>query len=192
MKVSAVTPAADASDPTHPDHDRWVKDRTLKMEIDHAKAVGLPLRHAEAENLRLLDRAERIARDSKPAPRKTKPAAITPDMPRKGHRQRMLERGVTIKQATPEVSILKLSPCGRCGTCRNCMRERRVLLIVQKRKDDAYLAHLAGNLFMAGLHASARTGKFKGLVKRDVDRKLTAMAEEACDLSVSRLGEWRR
>lgn len=189
MKVTAVTPADNASDPKHPDHDRWVKETTLKMEVEHAKRVGLPLRVAEAENLRLLERSEQIAKSQKPATKK-KPAAVTADMPRKGHRQRVLERGVTVKKAGPEISLLKLSPCGRCGTCRNCMRERRVLLIVQKRKDDAFLGALANRLFIAGLHASARVGKFKGLSKRDVDRALTVQAESACDASVRLLGNW--
>ncbi len=55
MKVAATEIPDAASNPTHPDHDRWVKDRTLRMEVEHAKVLGLPLRIAEQENQRLLD-----------------------------------------------------------------------------------------------------------------------------------------
>lgn len=187
MKIDSVSVPAVASDPLHPDHERWVKDRTLKMEVDHAKAVGLPLRVAEAENLRMLERSERIARDAKPAPKK-EPAAITPNM---GRRQRVKERGVTVK-AAKEISLLKLSPCGRCGTCPNCMRERRVLLIVQKRKEDRFLKSLADSLFLFTINCSAGIGRFGDLTKRDRDRAIAAKAEEVCNLSVPRLGEWKR
>lgn len=188
MKIDSVTAPAVASDPKHPDHDRWVKERTLKMEIDHAKAVGLPLRVAEAENLRMLERSERIARENKPAPKKQK-AAITPNM---GRGQRVHERGVTVKSAKPEVSILKLSPCGRCGLCRNCQREKRVMLIVSKRKTDQAMKRLADALFLYTLNASAGRGQFALMNKRDIDRAITAKAEEVCDASVRLLGEWKR
>jgi hypothetical protein len=176
VKVAAVTPVDAARDPAHPDHDRWVKETTLKMEVDHAKAVGLPLRHAEAENLRLLERSERIASDSKPvAEPRRKPA-----------RERIADKGVTVRAAKPEISILKMSPCGRCGTCRNCMRERRVLLIMQKRKDDKFLAQIAAGLVCAAM----RMGKYANLSKRDYDRAVAATAEAACEASIPRLGKW--
>lgn len=189
MKVSAVTPTAAASDPAHPDHESWVKDTTLKMEMEHAKRVGISTRDAEAENARMLERSARIAADATPAKKKGKPAAVTPNM---GHAQRKKQRGVTTRFAKPEISLLKLSPCGRCGVCRNCMRERRVLLIVQKRKDDAFLRALSDSLFMFTLRASGGFGEFKFLSKRDIDRAITAKAEETCNLSIPRLGEWRK
>lgn len=183
MKIDSVTAPSQASDPKHPDHNRWVKDRTLKMEIDHAKAVGLPLRAAEAENLRMLERSERIARDSKPAPKKDKPAAITPNM---GRKKRVQERGVTVRAVDSKIRVPKPSPCGRCGVCRNCMRERRVLLIMQKRKDDAFLAGLAKGL----IEAAMGVGRYALLSKRDYDRAVTAACEAACEASIPRLGRW--
>lgn len=189
MKIAPVSAPAQASDPKHPDHDRWVKDRTLKMEVDHAKAVGLPIRVAEAENTRLLERSERIERDKKPATKKDKPAAATPNM---GRKARVAERGVTVKAAKPELSILKLSPCGRCGLCRNCQREKRVMLIVSKRKEDRFYKALADSLFLFTLNCSGGLGRFADMRKRDRDRAITAKAEEVCDASVLRLGEWKR
>lgn len=154
-----------------------VKDATLKMEVEHAQRLGLPTRVAEAENVRMLERSERIAKDAKPAPAK-----------RTDHQQRKADRGVTSKTAKPELSILKLSPCGRCGTCRNCFREKRVLLIIQKRKEDRFLGRLAQTLISAAL----RVGKYSLLSERDFSRAIAATAEEACNLSVPRLGEWRK
>lgn len=192
MKLSSATPSDLASSTSHPDHDRWVKDRTLRMEIEHAKRVGLPLRVAEAENIRLLERADQIAKSSAPEAGGSGPRSIAPDMARRPSRvARNRDRGITIKKAAPEISILKLSPCGRCGVCRNCMRERRVLLVIQKRHDSAYLGALAGRLFIATIHAGARSGKFKGLRKADINRALTAEAEAVCDASIRWLGEWR-
>jgi hypothetical protein len=42
--VKAVTPSAAAASPSHPDHARWVKERTLKQEIEHATLIGGTLR----------------------------------------------------------------------------------------------------------------------------------------------------
>jgi hypothetical protein len=63
VKIHAVTPTDAASDPLHPDHDRWVKERTLAMEVAHAQRMGLGLRHAETENAYWLQRAEAKARE---------------------------------------------------------------------------------------------------------------------------------
>lgn len=176
MKVIAVTPSAAASDPAHPDHDRWVKETTLKMEVEHAERVGKTLREAEAENAYWLNRSARI-----------QPANNTkPTKPRRSREQRLSERGVTVRPA-PLVRPLKPSPCGRCGVCRSCMRERRVVLILQKRNESQFLANLAHGL----LKASMRIGKFAGLSKRDYERAVVAACESACEASISRLGDWK-
>lgn len=182
MKVTAVTPTDAAADPAHPDHDRWVKETTLKVEVEHAKRMGRSYRDAETENNFWLQRAERLAQIAKPEPSK----------PRQSHRERAAERGVTVTAPRKEISILKLSPCGRCGTCPNCMRERRVLSIMQKRKEDVFTAGLAGRLSVAAFSYSTRSGAFRGMSKRDADRKLTALVEEVCDASMTKMGDWRR
>ena len=181
MKIVAVTPAADASDPAHPDHDRWVKDVTLKMEV------------AEANNRRLLDRAERIAKD-KPSGlvKKRKPPSVQQERQRRKSRlQRLQERAVTVKAAQPLVSPLKLSPCGRCGTCRACMRERRVLAIIEKaRAGDLSMLNLAWQMTATALDAQGGTGRYRDMNKADRDRAVTAKAEFICDQSVRWLGNW--
>lgn len=151
-----------------------IKAATLKMEVEHARRLGLPTRVAEAENVRMLERSERIAKDAKPAPKNT------------GHQRRKVDRGVTTRTVSPHVRQLKPSPCGRCGLCRNCMRERRVLLIMQKRKEDRFFAGLAKTL----VEAAMRLGRFQHMVKRDYDRAVAATCEVACNLSIPRLGEW--
>jgi hypothetical protein len=152
-----------------------IKDATLKMEIEHAKAVGLSLRDAEAENVRQLERSEQIAKEAKPTAKNA------------GSRIRRAQRGVTTRVVDTKLAVPKPSPCGRCGTCRNCMRERRVLLIMQKRKEDPMLARLAAKL----IEAAMRLGRFRFLTGKDYDRAVTACATDACDASMSKLGEWR-
>jgi hypothetical protein len=147
------------------------------MEVEHAERVGKSLRQAEAENAHWLERADRLAQTQRnPKPLRQKNA---------GRDQRMQERGVTV--AAPKISKLKPSPCGRCGVCRNCMRERRVLLIMQKRNDGPFYSNLANTL----KHAAYRLGKFAGLRKGDYERAVTAACEAACDETISRLGEWK-
>lgn len=181
MSVTAVTPSDAASDPKHPDHDRWVKEHTFAREVAHAQRIGATLRDAETENARLLARAEQLAQRPTPAP----------VAPRKPREERLQERGVTVT-APKKISLLKQSPCGRCGTCRNCMRERRALLIVQKRKDGGPVGALAGRIKSITDQFIMRVGVFRDLSKADRDRALTAVVEEICNLSTPHLGEWHR
>jgi hypothetical protein len=186
--VTAVTAPDSASDPAHPDHDRWVKQYTLAMEMEHAKLIGGTARDAEIENLRLLTRMENIARAARPR---------APNAPRKSRQQRALERAVKVREAMPSrdpgLLWLKSSPCGRCGVCRACMRERRILAISQlvKQRDEWALAVMWRlSLFM--LKANGGAGEFAGLSKSDINRRVTAEAERVCDESVKRMGAWVR
>lgn len=193
MKISAVTVTDGASDPTHPDHDRWVKETTLRMEVENARRLGIPLAVAERENQRLLARAERIAKNRPAAPVKKKnPPSITDDREaRKSRLQRLQERAVTVRAAQPLVSPLKLSPCGRCGTCRACMRERRVLKIIEKsREGDLVMRDLAWKMAACAIDASGGAGRFAPLSVADRNRIVTAVAEEVCEVSVRWLGKW--
>jgi hypothetical protein len=185
MKIAAVTAPDAASDPAHPDHDAWVKDHTLKMEIEHAKRVGIPLRVAEAENQRLLERSARIARETS-KPKKPKPA------PRTTRQQRHRQRSVTIRAAKPIVPGAAMSPCGRCGVCRRCMRERRILKIIQKgRAGDQFMFSLALEMTATLMNAMNCRGPFKDLSPADSDRMVANAAESICDRSIRWLGEWR-
>lgn len=90
MKITAVTPSDAASDPKHPDHDRWVKETTLKIEVEHAKRLGLSFRDAETENAYWLQRAEAKARE--------KPGAVPvskTQRKRKTRDERLAERPVS-------------------------------------------------------------------------------------------------
>ena len=185
MKVSAVSVPDAASDPKHPDHDRWVKETTLAMEVRHAQLMGGTLRDAEAENARLLVRMEALAREAKPAIAK----------PRKSRQERALDRAVTVKAALPrkELTLQQLSPCGRCGVCRACMRERRIVAITAKAKSerDGWAIQTMWKMAMLLWQAQAKAGPFLGKTKRDANRIITAAAEKVCDESVHHgFGRW--
>lgn len=182
MKVTPVSVPDTASDPAHPDHERWVKDRTLKMEIDHAKAVGLSTRDAEAENAKMLERSAHIAAEQSAAPRKKA-------QPNAGHDERLTQRGITKRAVAKEKPPTKRCSCGRCT---GCMRSQRIMLIMQRGKEDDALAVLAKKLMVVSLQASAGTGPFVGLGKKDRERALHSYVDAACDASVTKLGAWRR
>jgi hypothetical protein len=159
-----------------------LKDRTLKMEVEHAKRLGLPLRFAEQENVRLLERSEQIAKESKPAPKKK---------PNIGHAQRKERRGVTTRVAQPLVRAAALSPCGRCGTCRRCKREKRIFAMSQKAKQgDLKFALVLWRLGMYAQQAQDGTGPFVGVSPRDANRMVIRRLEEVCDATVRTMGPW--
>lgn len=184
MTVQAITPSDAAADPAHPDHDRWVKERTLAMEVEHAKRVGLPLRVAEAENLRLLELADK----------KGPPAKLTKKQPKKnkGHAARVDGRGVMKRAPRQLVQGARVSPCGRCGTCLGCRRERRI----QAMSHAALQGELkwVAVIWKLGIYAqmaSSCTGPFSGMTKRDANRILIRRLEDVCDASVPQMGPWR-
>lgn len=185
MRVASVTAPESASDPAHPDHDRWVKERTLSMEVEHAKLVGKTFRDAETENNRLLERMEALARGRKPAaPRQ-----------RKSRRQRLLERAVEVREALPRpqgLTWLSSSPCGRCGVCRACRREKRILAISHRatKQRDPWAVKAMWGITLIILRWKGRTGEFRGMGKADADRRITAEAERLCDESARHMGRW--
>lgn len=190
MKIVAVTPTDAAADPMHPDHDRWVKERTLAMEVAHAMRMGLSLRHAETENAYWLQRAEAKAREG------TVPAAPTSGQKkRKTRAERLAERPVVVKTAKPEKkrTLRDLSPCGRCGLCRACKREKRIYAIaIKARKErDPKLMELIKQLWLESLQASNRTGKFQGMSTRDANRIIARRLEDICDSTIPSMGEWK-
>lgn len=155
-----------------------LKDATLKMEVDHAKAVGLPLRVAEAENIRMLERSEQIAKVARPA----KPKKNV------GHQERKAHRGVTTRAVKSETPAPKGCHCGFCGACK---RAQRISQIMQLGRQNSTLGDLAKKLMVVSLQASANTGPFLGLSKRDCARALHTYVDAACDASVPVLGRWR-
>ena len=188
MKITAVTPVADASDPNHPDHARWVKDHTLAMEVAHAKVLGGSFRDAETENNRLLLRMEALARNEKP---KSK----LPKQPRKSRRQRMLERAVEVREALPKpegLTWLTSSPCGRCGLCRGCKREKRILKIshLATKSKEPWALQAMWSISLVLFKIKGGAGEYRGLTKSDAQKRVVAAAEKLCDDSVVHLGAW--
>jgi hypothetical protein len=188
VKVSAVTVPDAASDSAHPDHDRWVKDRTLAMEAKHAAIQGRTYQQAEQENAFWLARAEARARGAKDAASKPTPGK------RKMRDQRLADRPVAVRPAEPEKvrSLARLSPCGRCGICRCCKREKRVLLMTQRAKaGEMKYVQIMWRLSVDAMHAQTCSGKFRGMRPGDANRKLMAELEDICDATVIQMGPWR-
>lgn len=197
MSIKIVTPSEAAADPKHPEHARWVKERTLAMEANHASAVGLTFRQAEDANLANLIRLE--ARKQKPkAPRKPKRKGreITPTTE---EHARLKAAGV-IKRKARITPALK-SMCNWCGLCIRCKREGRLQLIMAKaRLGDDKARALVMELVAMGFAAQSRKD-YKDAIGRELpfsrlrghDRNLavTAGAEWVCDRSVPFMGEWR-
>jgi len=179
VKVTPISVPDSASDPAHPDHERWVKDRTLKMEIEHAKAVGLSLRDAEVENRRLLERTEQIAKAAQQQTSKKRNV---------GNAERQARRGVT-KRAVADIGDVQ-ARCS-CGRCIGCMRSKRIMLIMQRGREDSTIGEIAKKLMVVSLQASAGKGPFLGLDRKDRERALHAYVDAACDASVRLLGAWR-
>jgi hypothetical protein len=187
VKVTAVTPVDSASDPSHPDHARWVKEQTLAMEVAHAQRMGGTLRDAEAENNRLLIRMEALARNEKPVIAK----------PKRSRQERMLERAVEVRAALPQPATLTWlgsSPCGRCGLCRACLREKRILAIghLATKERDPWAMMSMWNITLLLLRAKGAVGEFRGATKAKAHKIVVTAAEKLCDDSVARLGAWAR
>lgn len=193
MTVKANTPTAAAANPAHPDHARWVKEQTLRREVEHAKTLGLSTRDAETANIRNLERLAARKRERRfAAPKKPQPKP-QPD------KQTLSESGV-VKRIAP-AKALPVSPCGHCGVCHNCRRERRMSLILDKaRKGDTKLLALAWEITGLVMACQARnryqdlTGArydFHELTPRNRIRARNAGIDAACDRSVPLLGNWR-
>lgn len=181
MTIAAVTPPDAASDPAHPEHDRWVKEVTLRREVEHAQLVGLPLHVAEAENRRLLERADRIAADQKPVARQTK-------APQFEREKRMQERGVVRRKPAARRGARACA----CGKCVPCKRNVRILALFQRKQaGDVSVRALVSEMGSASLAASAGVGSFKGLSKADARRALAVIVDSICDRSVAWMGPWR-
>lgn len=181
MKITPVTAPAEASDPAHPDHDRWVKDVTLAREMEWAKTVGIPTRVAEAENTRLLELTAKQAKDAPPPAPKKKQAAPPP----------VDHRGVTRRVASPIVAP-KTPTCMNCGRCLICKRNARVMAIFQsKRAGNDTARALVGELGAASFSASMGVGKFRGMRPADIRRMIANIIDSICDRSVATMGPWR-
>jgi hypothetical protein len=190
VKVTAVTPSAAAANPAHPDHARWVKEQTLAIEANHARATGLSFRAAESENMRAL---ERLA-NRKRKPQKKKKTAATPTA------EQLAKEGVTVK-AAPKRKAPKLPPCKLCRVCVWCKRALRVSHIgLRARQDDLRARTLQDELnaiMIAAIRcrdyrdALGRELPFSRITGTDVDKAVTQGIEWVCDRSTTFMGQWR-
>lgn len=198
MSVKLVTPAAAASDPKHPDHARWVKERTLGIEADHALAAGLSFRQAEEENARNLERLER-RRNAPANPGRAKRKAKAP--PRNAEHARIA--GVVKRASKPEIVKPRKSACNWCGLCLSCKRETRLRQIMgaARLEGAGSAAHALTMELVAVTFASHARRDYKDALGRelpfsrlrgaDAAKARIMGAEWVCDRSESLFGKWR-
>lgn len=197
-------PSAAAAAPRHPEHPRWLKERTLAIEVKHAQQTGGSLRDAEAANQRSLERLDARKRERRPV---MTPGKVAREKQRQDRRERRREKlQVTVKPVAPIVKPVILA-CGRCGQCIHCRREMRVAAIMAKgRQGDAAMAWLVNNLvaLMFALQkridckiapsASSLGKEVAFSMMRLAGERNTAFvsaAAEICDWSVRSMGPWR-
>jgi hypothetical protein len=199
VTVKIVTPADAASSPSHPDHARWVKERTLAVEADHARRVGASLRDAEIANTRQLERLEARKRIKRPVKKPSrKRSALTP---RNEEHQRLADAGVIKRPAPVEIVKPRASPCNWCGLCISCKREARLRSIMARARNADVQAHKLTMELVAITFAASSKKDYKDAIGRelpfsrlrggDAARARIAGAEWVCDRSVSFMGEWR-
>ncbi len=194
MTVKLVTPAAGAQSPSHADHARWVKERTLEIEARHANAIGGSIRDAETANANNLIRLDARKREDKPKPVKQAVDVAKRDI---SHAD-LKEAGVTKRTA----SVVKIAPykCKHCGLCRRCKRELRVSEIMRRNRlgDSSVMAYanaLAVMVLAHGLRKLYRDGsvefRFNELEGMPRNRALVAATELVCERSSATMGAWR-
>lgn len=192
MTVKAVTAPDAARDPKHPEHARWVKERTLAAEIQHAQTIGLSARDAETANIRNLERLEARKRDAKPRTTPAKPQR------REVTRADLAAANVTKRAAT----VRKVRPprCNYCGVCVKCRRELRIRALINLSKTDpraetllweVYAVMRAADLgkdFQDGTGRIVPISTMNGPQRR---RVATDCINAVCDRSTALLGAWR-
>lgn len=196
MSVKANTPSDAAKAPSHPDHSRWVKDITLKRETEHAILNGGTSRDAETINLANLERLDGRKRYAKPKKPKKKADAARREVTHAD----LIAAGVTKKPAT--IRKVEARACNFCGLCMRCRRELRVSQIMAKAREGDKRAHALTMELVAVMFAAQRRVDYKDGLGRELpfsrlrgferDRAATAGVENACDRSVSFMGEWRK
>lgn len=194
MSVKLVLPAATASSPSHPDHARWVKERTLEVEARHAHVIGGTIRDAEDANNRNLIRLDARKRENKPKPVKRPVDAGKREITHSD----LKAAGVTKRQA--RVAKIAAYKCKHCGLCRRCRRELRVAEIMRRHRiGDSAVKDLANSLAVMvlahGLRKLYRDGsvefRFNELEGFQRDRALVSATERICEQSSATMGAWR-
>lgn len=179
------------------DKARALKERTLKIEAEHAQRMGGTFRDAETANMRLLERLEarkRLRKIAAAGPAQKPKRKETPGITKK----ELAGENVTRKPAAP---IVQAAPsCKYCGTCRWCKRFQRTALIMRKaREGDKVAQGLAYELVGIALAANERSDyrdvmgveyPFSRIRGQTAIRAVNAGIEAVCDRSVRLLGAW--
>lgn len=194
MTVKAITPSDAAASPTHPEHARWVKERTLSIEIEHAQKAGGSLRDAEAANIANLARMAGRARFAKPArkaaPAKPKYREVSPEE---------LRAAQVRKRPAKIVPVRKHACGGACGLCLDCKRLARVALIRERLPHEARLQPIVNALTVMTI-AFGLQRRFRDMgFEFPFDHPRTSVRNHAHDAAVSQiidrtvsiLGAWR-
>jgi hypothetical protein len=194
VSIKLVTPSAGAASPSHPDHARWVKERTLEVEAKHAHVIGGSIRDAEDANARNLIRLEARKRENKPKPVKQRVDAAAREI----SHDDLKAAGVTKQRA--RVAKIPAYKCKHCGLCRRCRRELRVAEIMRRNRIGdasvhAYANSLAVMVLAHGLRKLYRDGsvefRFNELEGIHRNRALVAATELICERSSQTMGAWR-
>lgn len=190
MSVTLVTAGDAARHPSHPDHARWVKERTLAMEIEHAQANGGTLRDAENANRAALGRLS--------ARQGSKPAPVARRAEREVTKAKLAEAGVT-KRPARVVPVMPMV-CRMCGLCIECKRLARLAEIRRRERlgdenMEPFINALRMTAFAHGLRRKLRDEgaifPFDSPSESVRLRAYNAMVDRVCDRTVPLVGAWR-
>lgn len=199
--VKAHTPSDAARSPSHPDHARWVKERTLAMEVSHQNQIGGSLREAEKVNMVALRRLEEQKRRDA---RKPKQPEKTQSEINEGVAARAAKRELEVKADTPYRGARV--PGAHCGQCLKYKRELRITAIMAKaREADGFCEWLTWQLVALGFalqkridcniaptrRAPKKAVAFSQMTKQQRIKAYLGAVTEICDWSIPKLGAWR-
>jgi hypothetical protein len=200
--IVGVSPARTAQDPKHPDHARWVKDHTLKMEAEHAQKTGQVFRNAETANLRNLERLDGRKRVRPSQPRRPKKSA---GERREERAKQLRDQGVFVNPVAKVIPAAAAS-CNKCGQCERCRREARLIAIAAKAREGdlamMFLMDQCTALVLASqkridakiaptINSPRRVVPFSLLGTRERNRLFVSALNAICNWSVRSLGAWK-
>ncbi len=194
MSVTPVRVPDAAASPTHPEHARWVKERTLALEVDHAQSAGGTLRDAETANARNLERLANRRKVALPPPRFKAPE---PNYRECTHEE--LRAAKVRKRPAKIVPVRKHMCGGACGLCLDCKRLARVALIRDRLPGEPRLAPVVNALAVLAIAFGLRRRFRDAGVEFPFDSQREAVRCRAHDSAVSQildrttpiLGDWR-
>jgi hypothetical protein len=197
--VRSNEPSEAAASPAHVDHPRWLKARTLAMEVAHASKRGGTLREAEAANATALARLEVSKRAARPVLAADKVANA------RRREERRDQLGVVKRPVAPPPPVI--DDC-KCNACQKCARRARLAqIMLRARQGDTAMRWLADNLVALHLafqkridakiapspRARCREVGFSRM-RLNAERNLAFIGavDSICDWSTRALGGWRK